>query len=120
MVIAKEMANNTSMPYSKGITFVESPLFSKLIYNYLNEDEYAALQWALVVRPEQGKIIPGSGGLRKMRWVAKGRGKRGGTRIIYYWQQADGELWMLTIYAKNEAENIPAHILKKILEAMEQ
>jgi len=55
-----------------------------------------------------------------MRWVAKGRGKRGGTRIIYYWQQADGELWMLTIYAKNEAENIPAHILKKILEAMEQ
>ena len=108
------------MPYNKSITFVESPLFSKLIYNYLDEDEYAALQWTLAMRPEQGKIIPGSGGLRKVRWAAKGRGKRGGSRIIYYWQQADGEIWMLTIYAKNEAENIPAHILRKIKEVMER
>lgn len=114
------MANSTSMPYSTNITFIESPVFSKLIYDYLGEEEYAALQWTLAVRPEQGKIIPGSGGLRKMRWAAKGRGKRGGTRIIYYWRQADGEIWMLTIYAKNEEENIPAHILKKIKEAMEQ
>jgi len=114
------MARNTSMPYNKSITFVESPLFSKLIYNYLDEDEYAALQWTLAMRPEQGKIIPGSGGLRKVRWAAKGRGKRGGSRIIYYWQQADGEIWMLTIYAKNEAENIPAHILRKIKEVMER
>jgi len=114
------MAGNTSMPYNKSITFVESPLFSKLIYNYLDEDEYAALQWTLAMRPEQGKIIPGSGGLRKVRWAAKGRGKRGGSRIIYYWQQADGEIWMLTIYAKNEAENIPAHILRKIKEVMER
>ena len=114
------MASNTSMPYNKSITFVESPLFSKLIYNYLDEDEYAALQWTLAMRPEQGKIIPGSGGLRKVRWAAKGRGKRGGSRIIYYWQQADGEIWMLTIYAKNEAENIPAHILRKIKEVMER
>jgi len=113
------MADNTSMPYSRSMTFVEAPLFSKLIYEYLNEEEYAALQWTLAVRPERGKIIPGSGGLRKMRWAAKGRGKRGGTRIIYYWQQANGEIWMLTIYAKNEAENIPAHILKKLKEAME-
>jgi len=72
------------------------------------------------VRPEQGKIIPGSGGLRKIRWAVKGRGKRGGTRVIYYWQQANSKIWMLTIYAKNEAENIPAHILKKLKEAMEQ
>jgi mRNA-degrading endonuclease RelE of RelBE toxin-antitoxin system len=102
------------------MVFIEAPIFSKLVYDYLDEDEYAALQWTLAVRPEQGKIIPGSGGLRKMRWAVKGRGKRGGTRIIYYWQQANGEIWMLTIYAKNEAENIPAHILKKLKEAMGQ
>lgn len=114
------MAINTSMPYSKSTVFIESPIFSRIVYDYLSEEEYAALQWTLAVRPEQGKIIPGSGGLRKVRWAAKGKGKRGGTRIIYYWQQADGEIWMLTIYAKNEAENIPAHILKKLKEAMEQ
>ncbi|GBE13700.1 toxin HigB-2 [bacterium BMS3Bbin14] len=114
------MASNTSKPYSKSITFVEAPIFSKLIYDYLEEDEYAAFQWTLAARPEQGKIIPGSGGLRKIRWAVKGRGKRGGTRIIYYWQREEGEIWLLTIYAKNEAENIPAHILKKLKEAMEQ
>ena len=112
------MANSTSVPYGANITFIESPVFFKLVYDYLSEEEYSVLQWTLAVRPKQGKIISGSGGLRKVRWSAKGRGK--GARIIYYWQQADGEIWMLTIYAKNEAENIPAHILKKIKEVMEQ
>ena len=107
------------MPYNKDVTFIEAPIFSKQVYKYLSDDEYAALQWGLALRPEAGKLIPGSGGLRKLRWSAKGRGKRGGTRIIYYWQKADGEIWMLTIYAKNEAENIPAHILRKIKEVME-
>ena len=113
------MAAHTSRTYTENITFVETPIFSRLIYDYLDEDEYAAFQWTLAVRPDQGKIIPGSGGLRKMRWAVKGRGKRGGTRIIYYRQQKDGEIWLLTIYAKNEAENIPTHILKKIKEVME-
>ncbi|MCI5221579.1 MAG: transcriptional regulator [Candidatus Electrothrix sp. AR4] len=114
------MASYTSEPYNKSVLFIEAPIFSKLVYDYLGEDEYAALQWTLAVRPEQAKIIPGSGGLRKIRWAAKGKGKRGGTRIIYYWQQAGREIWLLTIYAKNEAENIPAHILKRLKEAMEQ
>ena len=92
MIREKGMASNTSMPYSRSVIFIEAPIFSKLIYDYLSDEEYAALQWTLAVRPEQGKIIPGSGGLRKMRWAAKGRGKRGGTRIIYYWQQANGEI----------------------------
>ncbi len=106
------------MTYTERVTFIESPLFSKMIYDYLTEDEFAALQWTLLLRPKAGKTIPGSGGLRKIRWTAKGRGKRGGTRIIYYWKSAQEEIWLLTIYAKNEAENIPAHILKKIKEAM--
>ncbi len=66
------MANYASVPYSGNVVFIEAPIFSKLVYNYLNEDEYAALQWTLAVRPETGKVIPGSGGLRKIRWSAKG------------------------------------------------
>lgn len=113
------MASCTSMPYHTSMIFIEAPIFSKLIYDYLDENEYAALQWSLSAKPDHGEIIPGSGGLRKIRWALKGRGKRGGVRVIYYWQRTDGEIWLLTMYAKNEAENIPAHILKKIKEAME-
>ncbi len=49
-----------------------------------------------------GVVIPGSGGVRKLRWCAEGRGKRGGVRVIYYWRTRQGEIWLLTIYAKNE------------------
>jgi hypothetical protein len=73
----------------------------------------------LALRPKTGNVIPGSGGLRKLRWTAQGRGKRGGTRIIYYYQQKNEEIWLITIYAKNEAENIPAQTLKLIKEALD-
>ncbi len=69
--------------------------------------------------PDAGDLIPRSGGLRKLRWQAEGRGKRGGYRIIYYWRNQQGEIWLLTMYAKNEAENIPAQVLKAIKEALE-
>jgi mRNA-degrading endonuclease RelE of RelBE toxin-antitoxin system len=108
------------MPYSKeAVIFIEAPIFSKLVYDYLSEDEYAALQWALILKPDTGEVIPHSGGLRKVRWGGGGKGKRGGNRIIYYRQTAKGEIWLLTIYAKNEAENIPPQILRQIKEAME-
>jgi mRNA-degrading endonuclease RelE of RelBE toxin-antitoxin system len=99
--------------------FIESPLFSKLISNYLNNDEYAALQWELVLHPETGDLIPGSGGLRKMRWGSKGHGKRGGVRIIYYFKHNQGKIWLLTLYAKNEAANIPLKILRHIKEELD-
>ncbi len=60
--------------------------------------------------------MPGSGGVRKLRWAMGGRGKRGGSRVIYYWKQTDDEIWLLTVYAKNEIGNIPSHILRKIAE----
>jgi len=101
------------------ISFTESPIFTKLVYNYLNEDEYAALQRELAVHPEAGDIVPKSGGLRKLRWKLRRRGKRGGCRVIYYWRSRQNEIWLLTIYAKNESENIPAHILRKIKEEFE-
>ncbi|MEW6611479.1 MAG: type II toxin-antitoxin system RelE/ParE family toxin [Pseudomonadota bacterium] len=101
------------------IEFIESPLFSRLVDAYLSDEEFAALQWELVTHPEAGDLIPQSGGLRKLRWAAKGRGKRGGYRVIYYWRSRQGQIWLLTIYAKNEAENIPAHVLRTIKEALD-
>ena len=94
--------------------FIEAPTFTRLVQDYLDDDEYAALQWALALRPEAGAIIPGSGGIRKLRWEAKGRGKRGGLRVIYYWRNREGEIVLLTLYAKNEAENIPLNVLREM------
>ena len=101
------------------MVIIETPLFSRLVYDYLGEDEYAALQWALTLHPELGTVIPGSGGLRKMRWAMPGKGKRGGLRVIYYWRNGAGEIWLLTLYSKNESANIPRHILKKLKEEID-
>lgn len=95
-------------------SFVETKLFTRLVQGYLSEAEYAELQNFLIKHPEAGDIIPGSGGVRKLRWRAKGRGKRGGYRVIYYARLAQGQIWMLTMYPKNVAENIPAHLLRQI------
>ena len=100
-------------------SFGETHLFTKLVEEYLTDDEYAGLQAALMAHPEAGAIIRGSGGVRKMRWAGSGRGKRGGIRVIYYLRSTQGEIWMLTLYAKNEAENIPGHVLKTIKEELD-
>jgi mRNA-degrading endonuclease RelE of RelBE toxin-antitoxin system len=96
--------------------FIETPFFTKALSHYLEDDEYAKLQNYLNGQPEAGALVPGSGGVRKMRWGSAGRGKRGGVRIIYYLRSAHGEIWMLTIYGKNVRDNIPAHILKQMKE----
>jgi hypothetical protein len=70
------------------------------------------------LRPDAGDVVPGSGGVRKLRWGLRQHGKRGGVRVIYYWKQSDDEIWMLTIYAKNEVSNIPAHVLRRIAEEL--
>ena len=101
------------------LTFVESRLFTSLVHRYLSDDEYAALQQALAGNPDTGDVIRGSGGVRKLRWGVSGRGKRGGIRVIYYLRSHQGEIWMLTLYAKNEAESIPGHVLKKIKEEID-
>jgi hypothetical protein len=101
------------------LTFIETKLFTRLVQNYFTDDEYAALQNSIVANPEAGDVIRGSGGVRKLRWGLAGRGKRGGVRVIYYLQLRQGQVWMLTLYAKNEADSIPGAVLKKIKEELD-
>lgn len=92
--------------------FVETPIFTKEVRDLLDDDEYRALQLALIFRPEQGAIIPGSGGLRKLRWGGKGRGKQGGLRIIYFQAKEEDALYMLYVYPKNEQEDLTPNQLR--------
>ena len=101
------------------LTFIETKLFTSLVQQYLADDEYAALQHALVTTPDAGDLIRGSGGVRKLRWGVAGRGKRGGVRVIYYLRSHQDEIWMLTVYVKNEEASIPGHVLKKIKEEID-
>ena len=96
--------------------FIETSLFTKLLPEYLSDDEYASLQWYLFEHPQAGQIVAGSGGVRKMRWSHEGKGKRGGVRVIYYWRESVSEIWLLTIYGKSERASMPSHILKKVAE----
>lgn len=96
------------------ISFVETKLVTRLVRELLSDDEYALLQQALIDDPEVGNVIPGSGGVRKVRWGISGRGKRGGLRAIYYLRTRQGQIWMLTLYPKNVAESIPANVLRQI------
>jgi hypothetical protein len=100
-------------------TFVETKLFTRLVQECLSDDEYAAVQRELIADPDAGSVIRGSGGIRKLRVAAPGRGKRGGHRLIYFVKRPKQLIWMLTIYPKNVAESIPTHVLRKICEEVE-
>ena len=88
------------------LKFIETPVFTKDVRALLSDEEYRGLQLALVLRPEQGSLIPGSGGLRKIRWRVKGRGKRGGVRVIYYWIAGESTVYMLLLYEKSSREDL--------------
>ncbi|WP_093883864.1 transcriptional regulator [Syntrophus gentianae] len=100
-------------------TFIETTSFEKALPYYLDDDEYAELQQYLINHSETGAVIPGSGGVRKIRWRRQGIGKRGGVRIIYYVKCQYEEIWLLAIHAKAVRENIPAHIVKSWKESIE-
>lgn len=101
-------------------TFIESAPFERTLPIYLDDDEYRELQQYLIRNPDVGDVIPGSGGVRKMRWTRPGTGKRGGLRVIYFVRYKPNEFWMLALYAKAEHDNIPAHIVKQLLEAFQR
>lgn len=101
--------------------FVEAPAFTKFIRNYLEDDDYAELQRHLEQDPQAGDLIPGTGGLRKLRWRDRSRGKgaRGGLRVIYYYFLSDVQIWLLTIHGKNEAADLTAPEKKLLRQAIE-
>jgi hypothetical protein len=99
--------------------FIESPIFSFMLHDYLTDEGYAALQEYLCEHPEAGDLIRGSGGIRKIRWSRAGSGKSGGIRVCYYTRTRAGQILMLVIYAKSARDSIPGHILKALKEEME-
>jgi hypothetical protein len=80
---------------------VETPVFTRQVTEQLADEDYRALQLQLLMHPEAGAIIPRSGGLRKLRWRLPGRGKRGGARIVYYWNRTGNQVYLLFLYPKN-------------------
>lgn len=101
------------------MVFIESSIFRKYLPTYLADDDFRALQLYLADNPEAGQVIKGGGGLRKVRWGAQGKGKSGGVRIIYYLQVSESQIYLLTLYAKNEVTDLsPAEVaaLRKMVE----
>lgn len=97
---------------------IETSLFTKQVEASLSDEEYRALQLHLVLHPDVGDVMPGSGGLRKMRWRLQGRGKRGGARVIYYWKNSAGQIFLLFLYPKNERSSLSPtelRILRKLV-----
>jgi mRNA-degrading endonuclease RelE of RelBE toxin-antitoxin system len=101
------------------VVIVETRAFTARIQQLLSDEEYRQVQLALVARPAAGAVIAGTGGLRKLRSGATGRGKRGGLRLIYYWHQRSGRLLLLLAYAKNERDDLTGEqkaLLRAIVE----
>jgi hypothetical protein len=98
--------------------FIESSLFSKLVYDYLTEEDYIAFQQHLLEHPDAGDMVRGSGGVRKVRWARAGAGKSGGVRVCYFTRNAAGQIFLLLIYAKGVRTSIPGAVLKQIKEVM--
>ena len=94
------------MAYIRGMEFVETSVFTRLVCELLSDDEYRRLQLMLATRPDCGDIIPGGGGIRKVRFGLQGKGKRGGVRVIYYWLTAKFQIYLLLVYPKARQENL--------------
>ena len=97
-------------------------MFTRLLSDYLTDENYRELQRTLMENPEMGDVIPGTAGFRKIRWeeARRGKGKRGGLRVIYYYLSADHQIWFFTLYDKDEAVNLTTEekkVLKKAIRA---
>ncbi len=107
------------MPYTGSVfRFIETHLFTRLVTQHLSDGQHTELQLVLINNPELGAAITGTGGVRKLRWAAPGRGKPGGYRVTYYVRRPKGIIWMLTMYPKTVADSIPADVLREIREEL--
>jgi hypothetical protein len=114
------MPKNLSQP--RTFQFVEAPAFSRYREDYLDDEAFAELQRSLAANPEAGDLVPGAGGIRKMRWKdpRRGKGKRGGLRVVYYCFLSDEEIWLLTLYDKNEAIDLTKEQRDQLRRALEE
>ena len=99
--------------------FIESSLFTQMVYDYLSEEDYRSFQLYLLENPEAGDVVRGSGGVRKVRWARPGAGKSGGVRVCYYVRNHAGQILLLIIYAKSVRASIPGAVLKQIKEVLD-
>ena len=95
---------------------IETPIFTKKIMDIFSDDEYREMQWSLAINPEAGIVIPGGGGLRKLRWGASGKGKSGGVRVIYYVYARDQKIYLLYPYKKSKQEDLTRKQLRILRE----
>lgn len=102
------------------MVIIETPIFTKQILSTLPDEEYRLFQATLLERPDAGKVIPGGGGLRKVRWGLEGRGKSAGARVIYYWFTGRATILLLFIYPKNIQENLTPDQLKQLKKIVEE
>lgn len=101
------------------MVIIETPVFTRKILASLSDEEYRLLQVHLLNKPDAGKIIQGSGGLRKLRWSAKGHGKSGGIRVIYYWFVAQDTILLVFAYSKNERDDLTSEQLRQLRRIIE-
>lgn len=101
------------------LTVAETPTFSRLWREYWTEEDRGELCAWIAANPGAGDVVPGTGGVRKVRWARSGSGKRGGVRVVYYNRLASGRIWLLLIYAKSARENLPAHVLNAAREMLD-
>jgi hypothetical protein len=101
--------------------FIESPVFARQISQYLHDEGYRALQNELARNPQVGDLMPGTGGFRKVRWAdpRRGKGRRGGLRIIYYYFARESQVWLMTLFNKNEASDLSPKEKKALKAAIE-
>ena len=100
------------------MVIIETHLFRQLVDQLMDEEEFIALQHALIERPERGAVIKNSYGLRKLRWASGNTGKRGGLRVIYYWYSTAAQIYLLYVYQKSVQQNLTAQqlaVLKKLV-----
>ncbi len=101
------------------LTVIETPLFQKQWPLYWTEEERGAFAAYISAHPSAGDVVPESGGLRKVRWKRKGSGKSSGVRVIYFTRTSQGEVVLLTLYAKAKTDNLTGSILKEIYRTLE-
>ncbi len=104
----------------KIMVIIETSIFTKLITEMMKDDEYRLLQESLIIKPDVGAIIKGSGGLRKARWKLEGKGKSGGIRYIYYWVNEDDQIIMLYAYRKSKQETLTHEQIVLLKSAIER